>query len=814
MKVFALVGFFFFSSLLFSQTKGVIVGKVSDENTEEPLAFAKVFIEGLQLGTSTELDGTYRLEVPTGSYTVKVTYQGYNDLKKYNIAVNSGNPQVINFRLSSMTTEFDEVQIIYNTNKMAKTTDMVTPLSVQKLTAEEIKSNPGGNFDVSKVVQTLPGVGGSAGGAQRNDITIRGGAPNENVYYLDGIEIPVLNHFQTQGSSGGAQGILNVSFIEDLKLTSSAFDARYDNALASTFVITQRQGNTEKLSGNVRASFTESALTLEGPLGKKKKTDFLVSSRLSYLDLLFTLIDLPIRPNFSDYQLKVSHKIDDKSSLTFIGLGAIDRFNFAETKEESLETAFLRRSLPFISQWTYTTGVAYKKRFEGGYYNVALSRNMFNNALDQFEDAQNGDENFRNLKLRSQEIENKFRFDYNKFKNGWKYSYGVVGQYVKYNTSIFNRLSAGVFDANGVQLMPPIIISANSEIDFFRYGAFGQLSKKVLKDRLLLSFGMRSDMNSFTTTGNNLLKTLSPRLSFAYSLNEKWDLTASIGRYFKLPPYTTLGFRDNNTMLVNQDAEYIQSNHYVLGTQFLPNDGLRITVEGFFKTYANYPVSLVNGLSLANQGQEFGAIGNEPVASIGEGITYGAEVFVQQKLVKNIFYVVSYTYVRSLFSGLHNELIPSAWDAQHLLSGTLGWKFGKKKDWQLGLKYRFAGGVPYTPWDLQASQMNYAVLGNGILDFDNANGERLSNFQQLDFRLDKIVNLKKLSFTFYIDIQNLLGFENQSPDYYTFQRNADNTGFETTDGQPLKPDGSNAIPILLPNSSALVTPTIGVIFEF
>lgn len=814
MKVFALFGFIFFSSLLFSQTKGVIVGKVSDENTEEPLAFAKVFIEGLQLGTSTDLDGTYRLEVPTGSYTVKVTYQGYNDLKKYNITVNSGNPQVINFRLSSMTTEFDEVQIIYNTNEMAKTTDMVTPLSVQKLTAEEIKSNPGGNFDVSKVVQTLPGVGGSAGGAQRNDITIRGGAPNENVYYLDGIEIPVLNHFQTQGSSGGAQGILNVSFIEDLKLTSSAFDARYDNALASTFVITQRQGNTEKLSGNVRASFTESALTLEGPLGKKKKTDFLVSSRLSYLDLLFTLIDLPIRPNFSDYQLKVSHKIDDKSSLTFIGIGAIDRFNFAETKEESLETAFLRRSLPFISQWTYTTGVAYKKRFEGGYYNVALSRNMFNNALDQFEDAQNGDENFRNLKLRSQEIENKFRFDYNKFKNGWKYSYGVVGQYVKYNTSIFNRLSAGVFDANGVQLMPPIIINANSEIDFLRYGAFGQLSKKVLKDRLLFSFGLRSDMNSFTTTGNNPLKTLSPRLSFAYSLNEKWDLTASIGRYFKLPPYTTLGFRDNNNMLVNKDAEYIQSNHYVLGTQFLPNDGLRITVEGFFKTYANYPVSLVNGLSLANQGQEFGAIGNEPVASIGEGITYGAEVFVQQKLVKNIFYVVSYTYVRSLFSGLDDELIPSAWDAQHLLSGTLGWKFGKKKDWQLGLKYRFAGGVPYTPWDLQASQMNYAVLGNGILDFDNANGERLSNFQQFDFRLDKIVNLKKLSFTFYVDIQNLLGFENQSPDYYTFQRNADNTGFETTDGQPLKPDGSNAIPILLPNSSALVTPTIGVIFEF
>ena len=814
MKILATIPFVLFALLTFAQIEGTIVGEVRDANTDEPLAFAKVFIEGMQLGASTELDGTYRLEVPTGTYTIKVTYQGYNDVKKFNIAVNSGSPQVLNFRMSSMTTELEEVQIVYDKNAMVKTTDMVTPLSVQKLTAEEIKSNPGGNFDVSKVVQTLPGVGGSAGGAQRNDITIRGGAPNENVYYLDGIEIPVLNHFQTQGSSGGAQGILNVSFIEDLKLTSSAFDARYDNALASTFVITQRQGNSEKISGNIRSSLTESALTLEGPLGKNKKTDFLASSRLSYLDLLFTLIDLPIRPNFSDYQLKVSHKIDDKSSLTFIGLGAIDRFNFAETRDETLETAFFRRSLPFISQWTYTTGVAYKKRFEGGFYNIAVSRNMFNNQLDQFEDAQNGNENFRNLKLRSQEIENKFRFDYNKYQNGWKYSYGVMGQYVKYNTSIFNRISAGVFDTSGVQIMPPIVINANSAIDFFRYGAFGQLSKNVLKDRLLVSFGLRTDMNTFTTGGNNPLETASPRLSFAYSLSKKWDLTASVGRYFKLPPYTSLGFRDENDVLVNIDAEYIQSNHYVLGTQFLPNDGLRLTLEGFFKTYANYPVSLVNGISLANQGQEFGAIGNEPITSIGDGVTYGAEIFIQQKLVKNIFYVVSYTYVRSLFSGLDNDLIPSAWDAQHLLSGTLGWKFGKKKDWQLGLKYRFAGGVPYTPWDLQASQMNYAVLGNGVLDFDDVNGERLSNFQQLDFRLDKIVNLKKLSFTFYIDIQNLLGFENQSPDYYTFQRKPDDSGFETTDGQPLKPDGSNAIPVILPNSSALVTPTLGIIFEF
>ena len=239
---------------------------------------------------------------------------------------------------------------------------------------------------------------------------------------------------------------------------------------------------------------------------------------------------------------------------------------------------------------------------------------------------------------------------------------------------------------------------------------------------------------------------------------------------------------------------------------------MRITLEGFYKDYKNYPVSVANGSSLANQGSQFGAVGSEEVLSIGRGQTYGFEVFVQQKLVKNLFYVVSYTYVRSLYSGLDGVLIPSAWDNQHLLSSTLGLKFGK--GWKLGLKYRLAGGVPYTPFDLAASQANFAILGNGILDFSRLNSERLNAFNQLDFRLDKIVNYKNVSFDFYIDLQNVLFSRQQNPPVYTFKRKEDNSGFETTDGEPLKSDGSNAIPILLQDDTSLITPTIGIIFEF
>ncbi len=812
MKVILLFTILFFSIQVVQSQNGTLTGYVKDKNTQELIFGAKVFIENTEIGAITDVDGNYKLSIPTGTYNLKVVTTGYVSDTKYNIVISSGGVQQVNFELTGEVQNLGEVTVKYDKNKKAATTDMITPLSVQQLTYEEIKSNPGGGFDVSKVVQTLPGVGSTGGGAPRNDIIVRGGAPNENVYYLDGIEIPVLNHFQTQGSSGGAQGILNVTFIEDLKLSSSAFDARYDNALASTFVIKQRQGNQEKVSGNLRTSLTESAVTLEGPLGKSKKTNFLLSSRFSYLDLLFKLIDLPILPKYSDFQYKITHKISNKTTLTALGIGAIDNFSFRKTKNSSPENEYFRRSLPFISQWNYTTGFNVKHLINKGFINFSLSRNMFNNQIDRFEDAKNDQEEFRNLKLVSQEMENKFRFDYNKYVNGWKYSFGVMGQYVKYNTDFYSKLTNAVYDNSGNLLSPAIEFTSKSAIEFFKYGAFTQVSKNIFNERLLVSGGLRTDLNSFLVNGNNPLKTLSPRLSMSYHISKKVDITASVGSYYKIPTYTTLGYRDQNNQLTNKNLQYINSKHYVFGGQYLPNESLRLTLEGFYKTYSNYPVSVTNGISLGNQGSEFGAVGNEAVTSIGKGETFGFEFFIQQKLAKKIFYFASYTFVRSYYSGANNALIASAWDNQHLLSATLGYKL--KNNWQLGLKYRLSGGVPYTPFNSEKSQETYATTGVGFLDYTNLNSNRLKTFNQVDLRLDKIANFKKFTLTFFIDIQNLLLNPQQGTPYYTFKRNTDNSGFETTDGKALKSDGSNGIPMILNSESKNVTPTLGLIFDF
>lgn len=801
--------FFLLSTPAIAQKMGNVIGTVEDMDTHERLIGVSISVNGTSFATLTDSTGTFRLNVPVGTYTINASSVGYQKFTQYNIEVSSGNDRIMHFELQPEAAQLEGVTITVNRSASATATDMITPMSVQKLTSQEIKSNPGGNFDVSKVVQTLPGVGLSNGVGERNDIIIRGGAPNENVYYLDGIEIPVLNHFQTQGSSGGAQGILNVSFIEDLKLTTSAFDSRYSDALSSTFVINQRNGNPDRLSGNIRASMTETALTLEGPLSPK--TTFLSSVRKSYLGMLFKMVDLPIRPDFYDFQYKVNHKFNDKTTLTAIGIGAIDNFGFAPTKESTPEHTYILRSTPYVNQWTYTMGFNLNRKIENGYMNFTLSRNMFNTTLDKFEDENKIEQN-RTLLIESDEVENKFRFDYNKFVNGWKFSVGLDAQYVGYNGDVFNKVSAEVKDEDGNVVAPERTIQFNSKIDFFKYGLFAHASKRFLDDRLLLSGGIRTDMNSMTETGNDPLKTLSPRLSASYRLSDQWNLNASAGTYFKAPIYTALGYKDEAGNFMNKDMDYTRSTHYVLGTEFLPKNSLRFTLEGFYKRYSDYPVSETTGISLANQGTQYGSVGSERILSIGIGETYGIEAFMQQKMTKNLFYLLSYSYVVSKFSGVDGVLAPSSWDNRHLFSATLGYKM--KNDWDLGLKYRFAGGNPYTPYDLAASQQNYLLLGQGIPDASLLNQNRLSNFNQLDFRVDKKFNFKKTSLGIYLDVQNLLMQKNETNPNFTFKRNEDNTGFVTTNGQPITADGSNAIPVILYNKTGHPLPSLGVIFEF
>lgn len=742
-----------------------------------------------------------------GAYAIKITGVGFQDKLLNNVVVTSGNENVLTIELEPAINLLNTVTVTGRRNT-AKATTLESPLSIQRLTSEEIKANPGGNFDISKVIQSLPGVGGgAAGGTFRNDIIIRGGAPSENVFYLDGIEVPIINHFSTQGSGGGPQGILNVSFIQDVKLSTSAFDARYDNALSSVFQFKQKNGNPNQLQGNFRMSGTEVAATLDGPISKR--TTFLASVRRSYLELLFQALDLPIRPNYWDYQFKTTTKINEKTTLTTIGLAAIDDFKLVAPKEATPEKLYAINSNPLINQWNYTLGVALKKITRDGYWNLSISRNTLDNQADRYEDNERPSDASRTYQIRSNETENKLRFDVTKNIRNYSLSYGFVGQYVQFDNAFYQLFRPALKDSAGNLLQSAITFNTTTGVNFLRYGGFVQLGTRLFENRLALSTGLRADANSFSSSSQNPLDQLSPRISLSYALSNTWNFSASAGSYYRLPSYTQLAYNNNG---FTNPGKYIQSNHYVAGFEYLPSSTTRFTFEGFYKGYKNYPVSVLDKISLANKGIEFGAIGNEPIQQDGKGRAYGFEFFAQQKLTEKFFGVLSYTLYWSEFTGIDQKFKPASWDNRHLISATGGYKL--PRNWELGIKFRYQGSAPYTPYNLEQSRLNYLTLGNGVFDYDKVNTLRLKAFHSGDIRIDKKWNYKKTTFDFYIDVQNFYASRSTGSPQYTFKRKADNSGFLSSDGKPVALNGSNAIPYFLENAEGTFIPTIGFIIEF
>ena len=806
-KIFLTLFIIFLAKVSHAQVNGTIAGFVKDLKTQEALTGVSISLEGTTLGAVTDIDGYFKIEkVPTKTYNLKATYVGYKPQIKFDIIVTSGNTLNINFELEEVQEELKEVTV--TANPFSKPSE--TPNSIKSLSSQEIKSYPGGNNDIAKVVQSLPGVSGTLG--FRNDVIIRGGAPNENVYYLDGMEIPNINHFATQGSAGGPAGMLNVSFIDDVSLTSSAFGAKYDNPLSGVLQFKQRNGNQDKRQYNLRLGASEFAGTMEGPLIKgNKKITYIASVRRSYLQLLFKLIELPFLPDYWDYQYKVNFKLDEKNDLTVLGLGSIDNFTLNVPDSPSLEQMAILDGIPFQQQKTNTIGFTWKRLVKNGAMYTTLSGNYLDNRAYKYDNNDESTEANLRLRFKSVEYERKLRWELNKYYGKWKVNYSAGVQQAIYRNDNFNRLRAAITNPlNGQIIQPALIFSYKTELNFFKMGAGVQLSRTFLRERLALSAGLRTDVNTFTINGINPLHTLSPRASASYSINEKLSINLSGGRYFKIAPYTVLGFKDSSGSYVNKDSKYIANNHLVAGFEYLLTPVSRITVEGFFKNYTNYPVSNLDSISLANQGGFFGVVGNENVTSIGLGRTYGVEFFFQQRLTKNFYGVFAYTWYHSEFTGFNQQkYIPSSWDNRHLISFTGGYKFGK--NWEVGTRFRFLGKAPYTPYDTAASRLNYATTGSGILDTKRFNSLRLDVYNVLDIRIDKKWNFPKWSIDLFIDIQNVYNSVQPSAPNFTLKRNPDNT-YATFDGQPF--NGTNGIGVILDNATSSSIPTIGLIIEF
>ncbi len=783
-----------FTGLYGQKDGGVIRGQVVDATSNEPVPFASVVIWNTTTGAMTDFDGNFTFTgVKPGFVELRISSVGYKPYVTEGVLVTNNNEVNLVIKLESSIVEVAE--IVVKPSPFRKSVE--SPISARIIGIQEIELNPGGNRDISRVIQSFPGVASTP--AFRNDVIVRGGGPNENRFFIDNVEIPYLNHFSTQGSSGGPTGIINVDFVRSVDFLSGAFPASRGNALSSVMDFTMIEGNREKRSLRATLGASDLGLTFNGPAGER--SSLIVSARRSYLQFLFGAIGLPFLPTYTDFQFKYKVKFDQKNELTVLGIGAKDDFSLNLDANETEYQRYILGYIPTQEQYSYTVGAVYRHFRSNGSDMLVLSRNYLNNAQYKYLNNDDSDPDNLTFDYKSGEGDIRLRYEHTVlWPNSFRLSYGAGAEMSRYRNDTFRQFFAG----EGLQTE-----LYNTNLVFFKYSAFGQLSRAFIDERLRLSFGLRTDANTYSDVMSNPLTQISPSLSATFALTGQMNLNFNVGRYYQLPSYTSLGLRDNEGNYINRDnkLKYLAADHIVGGVELIPDERLQFTVEGFLKSYSDYPFSVADQVPLSTKSAGYGIFGNEALVSTAVGRAYGFEFMGRARDFEGLNMVFAYTFVRSEFKGTEGNYIPTAWDNRHLISVTATKKIGKS--WNAGLRWRFVGGAPYTPYDTDKSSYIDAwnVTGQGYLDYSRFNTERLKGFSQLDLRIDKQFYFDKWSLMLYADVQNVYNFKADQPDILVLQ--TDGNGAPVVN--PLDPQ--RYLLKYIDAEAGTVIPTIGIIIE-
>lgn len=774
-------------------------GVITDEVTGAPLPFVSVVVQGAATGTSSDFEGNFELGgLAPGVVNLSFSSIGYKPTNRLEVELTPARPAFLTVAMEPLAVAIEAAEVEARTAKGEEE----APVSLRRIGTNEIKRNPGGGRDISKAIRSLPGV--AAIPSFRNDIVIRGGAPNENRFYIDGIEIPNINHFATQGASGGPVGMINVDLVEEVEFFSGAFPATRGNALSSVMEFGFKTARTDQWTSNAVVGTSDLGLTFEGPTGPN--SSLILSARRSYLQFLFEVLGLPFLPIYNDFQFKWVHQANPNERWTVLGIGAYDDFQLNlsvvedTTAEDYLDRVAILDALQVNKQWNYAVGVKYDRFTENGRWTWVASRNMLSNRAYKHE----GNDEALPLLLdyRSQEMENKLRLERRTYgEDGFKMTWGAQYEFARFN----NRTQSRQF----LFLQDTLVqFDFETAFDMHEYGAFLQASKPIADGRATVSGGMRIDGNEVNPVMANPLRQWSPRAALRWNLTPKLSFNANVGRYYQLPSMLVLGYSDGLRRVNVADADYMRCDQWVSGLRYdLAERNTTFGVEGFLKRYTNAPVSISSGIALANLGADFGVVGNEAVRFDGDGRAYGLEFLMQRRLYKGVYGLMAYTLVRSEYA-VDGVQTPSAWDSRHIVSMTGGAKL--KRDWEIGVRWLYSGGLPFTPYDEEVSMDREFWDAQSVpqLDFAQLNAGRNAAFSQLDLRIDKKWFFDAWSLDVFLDVQNLFSQVPDAPARLDVQRDPD-TGVPVVD--PNNP--GRYIPRYLDADAGSVIPAFGLIVE-
>lgn len=766
-----------------------IKGTVIDKASRQPLEFINVLVLGLGRGGVTDAEGHFNIgEVPPGIYRLQASAVGYKTILTPEYIV-STKDLTIQIETEENLTELEGVTVTASPFRR----DPESPVGLRIIGLQEIEKSPGANRDISRIVQSYPGVAFSPAG-YRNDLIVRGGSPSENRFYLDGVEIPNINHFSTQGASGGPVGIINADLIREVNFYTGAFPTDRGNAMSSVLDFKLRDGDMERNSLKATLGASEVSLASNGHIGKK--TSYLVSVRQSYLQFLFDMLGLPFLPTFTDAQFKLKTRFNANNELTILGLGGIDNMKL-NTKLDGEKAEYILSYLPKIQQETFTLGAVYRHYAGIHVQSVVVSHSYLNNRNTKYLNNDESSADNLSLKLRSVEQETKFRIENTSTFGNWKINFGANLDYSQYTNTTFQR----------VYIDEGRTFDYHTYLGMWRWGIFGTINYATTDERFTASLGVRTDANNFSSGMKGMGDQLSPRLSLSYRLTDGLYLSGNAGLYYQLPPYTGLGFKDNNGAWVNKYLRYMSISQESLGLSWHPGNTFELSAEGFYKQYDKIPFSIADGIPLACKGNDYGVIGNEALSSTAQGRAYGIEILMKWLIAKKLNLASSFTLFKSEYrNNKQSEYIASAWDNRYIfnMSGT----YNFPHNWSLGMKISCIGGAPYTPYDVEKSSLVTAwnAQGRPYYDYTKYNTGRLPAFGQLDVRVDKTFYLKRCMLGFYIDLQNVTNSKFKQPDILM------STGVIENPSAPMAEQRYKMKYIT--QKSGTLMPTLGITFEY
>ncbi len=792
--ILAILSVAFILSAATAQSTGILSGRIINRDTHHPLRGASVMLSGTSLGAAADREGHFRIVgIPVGSYTIQARMMGYKTQSRANIHIVPLRETVINVALEPTVLEAEGVTITAGYFERAPGATAST-LSVDY---EEIRSDPVGAYDVMRMMQALPAVSGSVD--QNNEIIVRGGGPNENLFVMDHLDIPYPNHFPGQGQGGGPVVTVNSEFVERIDFYAGAFPARFGDKLSSVMDVSLREGSRNRQQAEFSFNMAGVGLLVEGPM--TKRGSYLASFNRSFLDLVISSTGLTAIPVYSSAQAKLVHDLDSRRKLTVNFMSGIDAIKI---EGEGNLMAGTPDNVDFGSSQTIL-GVTYKSLFsERGYTIWSLSHARTGFDVEVFrqpageereilyiqdnleaETALKGDWFFRltrKLELSTGINLKNINLDYEDHSTGDPVIlYGYSPDSFTPPAVISREVFLEDYFDNPVAVVTPLDTLEDAEpwnrqnrLNFYKTGVYGQLLWRPVI-RLELTLGGRVEHLSATGAAN-----FSPRAGLRYHLTDRLGFNVNAGRYYQTPYYDQL-ISSEETVAAGDDVVPDLDNFYadqgVVGLEYMVRADLRATLELYYKSYDDMIINRAQ--TTLDTSDTFGGWVNA-----GAGRSYGAELFVQKKFSNRWYGTFSYS--KSVSQGINprypQETRYYPWDYdygdiitviggykirymdydwyQHfkktIWAKTLSWlPLMPSDEYEISFRFRYLGGRPYTP-----RVYNHNVRRWYRFESQDLNTERHDYYLRFDIMFLQRFYYKKMNLVAFWDIMNVFNRDN------------------------------------------------------